>query len=135
MDGNTALKYARSRHSPTNGGDFSRALRQQAVLQAVKDKVLSLYAIPKIPQLISQFFDFVTTNIGLKDVLALVKKQPNLGDYQLKTIALTTDNVLTFGVSSDGQSILMPRDGIDKWQNIHNFIKAELEATNSAVLE
>ncbi|NMC36023.1 hypothetical protein GYA49_03175 [Candidatus Beckwithbacteria bacterium] len=135
MDGNTALKYARSRHSPTNGGDFSRALRQQAVLQAVKDKALSLYAIPKIPQLISQFFDFVTTDISLKDVLALVKKQPNLGEYQLKTVALTTDNVLTFGVSNDGQSILMPKDGIDKWQKIHSFIKTELEATDSAALE
>lgn len=39
LDGETALKYARSRHS-TN--DFSRSARQQAVISALRDRLLSM---------------------------------------------------------------------------------------------
>ena len=37
LDGDTALKYARSRHSTS---DFSRSIRQQLILKGIKDKVL-----------------------------------------------------------------------------------------------
>lgn len=40
LDGETALKYIRSRHSP--GGDFDRIARQQEILQALKQKVVKL---------------------------------------------------------------------------------------------
>lgn len=39
MDWNTALKYARSRHSTS---DFDRSLRQQLIISAIKEKVTSL---------------------------------------------------------------------------------------------
>ncbi len=35
LDGDTALKYARSRHTTS---DFSRSLRQQLILKGIKDK-------------------------------------------------------------------------------------------------
>jgi LCP family protein required for cell wall assembly len=42
MNGNKALQYARSRHSLDNGegSDFSRARRQQKVVNAVKEKII-----------------------------------------------------------------------------------------------
>jgi len=40
LDGATALKYVRERHSDPEG-DFGRAKRQQQVMQAVRDKVFS----------------------------------------------------------------------------------------------
>ena len=48
MDGTTALKFARSRHSPTDGGDFNRAERQKLVANAVKDRVINIGFISKI---------------------------------------------------------------------------------------
>jgi anionic cell wall polymer biosynthesis LytR-Cps2A-Psr (LCP) family protein len=37
LDGDTALKYARSRHTTS---DFDRAKRQQKLIIAIKDKML-----------------------------------------------------------------------------------------------
>lgn len=39
MDGETALKYARSRYTTS---DFDRSERQKLVIRAIKDKALSL---------------------------------------------------------------------------------------------
>lgn len=44
LDGKTALKYARMRHDDPEG-DFGRAKRQQQILQAVREKTLSLPTI------------------------------------------------------------------------------------------
>src|SRR5690606_38935153 len=42
MDGATALKYARSRKAAgVEGGDYSRARRQQRVISALRDKLMS----------------------------------------------------------------------------------------------
>lgn len=42
MDGETALKYARSRHGNNGeGSDFARSTRQQKIMQAFKQRVLS----------------------------------------------------------------------------------------------
>jgi len=42
LDGNTALKYVRSRHGNNGeGSDYARSRRQQKVLQAVKEKISS----------------------------------------------------------------------------------------------
>ena len=42
MNGDRALKYVRSRHAEGNeGSDFARGRRQQEVLLALKDKLLS----------------------------------------------------------------------------------------------
>lgn len=42
MDGETAIRYARSRHSetPMEGGDFARSRRQMRLIQAVKEKAV-----------------------------------------------------------------------------------------------
>jgi anionic cell wall polymer biosynthesis LytR-Cps2A-Psr (LCP) family protein len=42
LDGATALKFVRSRHSTS---DFDRSLRQQLVIAAIKDKLFSLDAL------------------------------------------------------------------------------------------
>jgi anionic cell wall polymer biosynthesis LytR-Cps2A-Psr (LCP) family protein len=44
MDGALALKYVRSRHGyGVEGSDFARARRQQKVISAAKDKLLSKF--------------------------------------------------------------------------------------------
>jgi anionic cell wall polymer biosynthesis LytR-Cps2A-Psr (LCP) family protein len=45
MDGNTALNYARSRHSTS---DFDRSRRQQIVIKALLNKLLSFGSLTKL---------------------------------------------------------------------------------------
>ena len=66
LDGETALKYARTRHGDS---DYGRARRQQAVIRAVADKVLSLDMIPtllpKALTLVGTMRNSIGTNIPL----------------------------------------------------------------------
>lgn len=64
FDGQTALKYARTRNMDS---DYGRAARQQQLLQAVADKVLStdmITTLPgKAPQLLNTMWGSVSTDI------------------------------------------------------------------------
>ncbi|MBN1618576.1 LCP family protein [Candidatus Dojkabacteria bacterium] len=81
MDGETALKFARSRHAQSSeGSDFARARRQQKVIIATKEKALStdgLFNPVKITELLSDFGNSVkminlTTGEGItvSDIIA-----------------------------------------------------------------
>lgn len=70
LDGEVALKYARSRHSTS---DFDRSLRQQQILTAIKNKILSLWYIKdngKIRELFWVIGTYIETDL---DAAALVK--------------------------------------------------------------
>lgn len=73
MDGQTALKYARTR--ATFGGDVDRAGRQQQVVLAVRDKVLSLNMVPQLLgqslELWQTFQNNVQTNFTPDQVIQL----------------------------------------------------------------
>ncbi len=57
MDGETALKFVRSRHGTNSeGSDFARSKRQQLVLQAFRSKVLSLNTLAN-PQKVGGLVD------------------------------------------------------------------------------
>jgi LCP family protein required for cell wall assembly len=122
MNGVTALKYARSRHSNQDGGDFNRAARQRNVIASVKERVLSVNFIPKIIPFVQTLTGNMKTDIDLNKMQELVGKASDLGSYTIDSVALTSDNVLKFGTSSDGQSILMPRLGETDWTEIHQYI-------------
>jgi LCP family protein required for cell wall assembly len=65
FDGPHALAYARSRQA-IGESDFKRAARQQEVLLALRDKVLDGGALFwRVPQLLSAFGDFVTTDLPI----------------------------------------------------------------------
>ncbi|HEY3291343.1 MAG TPA: LCP family protein [Anaerolineae bacterium] len=80
MDGATALKFARTRHSLVNG-DFDRARDQQLVILAVKDKVTDpgvlLSILSKAPALIAKFNASVKTDLSfdqMQQLAALAQK-------------------------------------------------------------
>jgi len=75
MSGELALKYVRSRHAlGLEGSDFARAKRQQIVLEAVKEKLLSRQTLLNpvtIGKLVSEFNKNVTTNLNVWEMLRL----------------------------------------------------------------
>lgn len=136
MDGETALKFVRSRHGTVGGGDFGRAQRQQALVDAVKQKVFSLSFLPRILPLTQQLWDNVQTDLELGDVPTLLGRFSDITTYRLYSISLTDDNVLKNGVSSDRQYVLQPRAGQGNWSEIQYYINQELKkATASAQIE
>lgn len=136
MDGETALKFVRSRHSGTGGGDFGRSERQQALIQAVIDKVFSLSFIPKIAPLAQQLSAGVNTDFPISSIPEYLSNIGNPSEYKIHTITLTTSNVLQDGRSANRQYILRPREGEGNWSGIQAFIQQEMfAATQSAELD
>lgn len=127
MDGATALKFARSRHSETYGGDFSRSERQRALVKAIKEKVFHISTIPKIFALTSTIYKNVSTDVDLALIKKVLTTHPNLDEYEINSIALTNKNVFKEAVSGEGQYILIPKEGINSFEGVHQFIKTELD--------
>jgi LCP family protein required for cell wall assembly len=127
MDSETALKFVRSRHSETNGNDFARSTRQQALIIGIKNKLLKFSSIPKIVPLINSMSKYVLTDIDIKTALDIFSKQTLPKSVDIKTINLSIENVLQESVSSDHQYILIPKNSEDNWGVIHDYIQEQLQ--------
>jgi LCP family protein required for cell wall assembly len=69
MDGETVLQFARSRHGT---GDFDRMDRQQQVIEAARDKAISLdIPLSSIPQFLTIAGDSIQTDLTLEEMIAL----------------------------------------------------------------
>jgi len=78
LDGITALKYARSRHSTS---DFSRSARQEQIIRAILDKLTSSWILlspSKIKNLYLQFENTVHTDFDFNTLLWFVKYAKNI---------------------------------------------------------
>jgi LCP family protein required for cell wall assembly len=77
LDGETALKYVRSRHAQgLEGSDFARAARQQLVVEALMDKVFSLNTLlrpSKIKKIESNISEHIDTNLDFDQLTAFAK--------------------------------------------------------------
>jgi len=77
MNGEEALKYTRSRHGNNGeGSDFARAKRQQKVLAAIKEKVMT-FQVVKNPAMVSNLLadlqSNIATNLQVGEILRLAK--------------------------------------------------------------
>ncbi len=73
FDGDTALKYARSRKTTS---DFSRTIRQQQIIKATINKIvweLWITNVAKVRELYNDAFDMVKTNVTVKEILGLIE--------------------------------------------------------------
>lgn len=126
MDGKTALKFVRSRHSAQHGGDFARSQRQIAVLNAIKDKALSMEALDNIPQFFNQFAKFIRADLDANVITLLYKMIGDPQNYTEQSINLSTDNVFKESISGNGAYILVPQAGEGNWGPVQDYIKNEL---------
>ena len=71
MDWELALKYARSRHAAGHASDFDRSFRQQLVINAIKDKLLSWgnLTLSNAKDLYDSYIEMVNTNVSLNEML------------------------------------------------------------------
>ena len=109
LPGEWALAYARARY--TEGGDFDRAGRQQQVILAIRDRILSLDMLPvlvrKADVLYKELAAGVHTNLALDQVVKLALLAAQVPDESIRRGILGKEYVL-FGQSPDNLSILIP---------------------------
>ncbi len=122
LDGATALKYVRSRHSDVEGGDFYRSQRQRQVINAIKEKTLNIAAVPKLIEFAQSIYKYIDTDYTLDDIASLLKLALAKKDYDIESIALTNDNVLKDGVGPNGEYMLVPRTGEGDFRPIQQYL-------------
>lgn len=137
MDGATALKYARSRHSTS---DFSRSARQQQIILAAVEKIKARSMLANISQ-IREFLNIVSknieTNLSLAEMVSLAKLGESIDQHKVVTMQLNATNGIytnfvlpggfMYGPPQDqfeGASVLLPLamdEHLTMWQEIHVF--------------
>jgi LCP family protein required for cell wall assembly len=119
FDGATAAMYARSRHGRS---DFSRARRQQAVLLALRAKLLRERDPTKIAVLYEALARTVRTDLTRGQALGLALQLSHVGVERLHGLVLGA-RAVTPAHTEDGRSVLVP---------IPDGIRATLAATFDA---
>ena len=109
LDGMEALGYARSRY--TSGGDFDRAARQQQVIMAIREQIVTFDMLPtliaKSPILYQELSSGIRTNLSLQQVIQLAVLGTQINAKQIKQIVIPPD-VVYESTSPDGLAILIP---------------------------
>ena len=105
MDGKTALWYVRSRYTTS---DFDRGRRQQEVLQAVFNQLISMNGISRAPELYDIYVQNVTTNLSLGDVAGLIPLAAHLADTgEIGRYSIGTGQVYSW-TNNSGAMVLVP---------------------------
>ena len=130
MNGERALKYSRSRSGIAGGegSDFARVRRQQKVILAVKDKILSLSLLlnpGKVIKLYNQLTKTIKMNASLGETQRALELLYNFQDLEeVKTLVLDPESKLTYvGKPSlyGGAYILVPKGG--NFDAIHKAVR------------
>lgn len=122
MDGDTALKYVRSRHSQQDGSDFARAKRQQNLALAVKQKIFTIGFLPKFIPFMTSLRNDVRTDLTPDDVKTFIEQANELNTFTIVPLALSDKNYLRDAISNNGQNILESIDGPDNWSTVHTWL-------------
>lgn len=129
MNGETALKFARSRMGNNGeGSDFARSRRQQKVLEGFKNKVLSVETLinpAKITSLLGIFGESIETDLNVSDIVVLydlIKQNETTKSYVISNQG--PDALLVSPpVGQFGGWVLIPKLGAGKYDDIQKYVK------------
>lgn len=128
MNGEQALKYARSRNAEgEEGTDFARSQRQQRLIMGLQKKIFKPEFIlrpKKIQQLVKLVLENIKMDIPQEKYLDLAKVGLKLRKNKFQTTVLNGGYLInppTSKVKYDNQWVLIPESG--DWESIHNHVK------------
>lgn len=137
MDGKTALKYVRSRKGNNDEGtDFARSKRQQKVITAIKEKVLSLQTLidpTKLKELYDTYSKNVDTNIDFSTVQGFYMLSQQIDFSRIVSVVLDDRSAAEDGgllyapvdkTLYGGQYVLVPQTG--DYSQIHAYVQKYL---------
>ncbi|WP_323703908.1 LCP family protein [Mammaliicoccus sp. Dog046] len=122
LDGDEALAFIRSRKEDGAGGDFGRQERQQLVIQALANELVSVGSLPKINQIFDTLGDNVQTDLKMTQINSLRSKYSDALDNVDRNQLQGQDAIL-----DDGLYYFIPSDSSKK-EVVENYRKnLELE--------
>ena len=133
MDGQTALKFVRSRHgSSQEGSDFARSARQQKIILAFRDKVLSTQTLADpgtVIELVKTFGQSIDTDIENDDIPLFAKLSGKIDPVTVRHLVLeSTDanSILQVGRPEDhgGQNVLVPCGNL--YSELAEYVQGEI---------
>lgn len=130
MDGQTALKFARSRHAVGDEGtDFARSRRQEKVILAFKNKLLSsstLLSPSKLQDLFSSVRSSLDTDVSDEEVGAFIrlfisysKSVATPTTIDISNLFITPRNLTPY----QGQWVLIPKTSLE---DIYAYVAEKL---------
>lgn len=139
MNGETALKYSRSRNGDNNEGtDFARAKRQQNVIEGIKNKLFNTKTIldlNKLQGLFENYKNNVDTNLTLFDIQSFYVLSHEIEFNNVISVVLDDrsskdDGGLLYAPTDtkyyDGQYVLLPKT--NDFSQIHAYVQKFLFA-------
>ena len=120
MNGETAIEYARARYvidNPAEGTDFARSARQQLIMKAALSKIKDWHTWPSFFNALDALKHTIYSNLSLADLAQFALKMDLNNAHR---VGLSYSNVLVGRTSSDGQSILLPKNG--DWNAIKGYV-------------
>jgi LCP family protein required for cell wall assembly len=113
MGSTMALWYVRSRKTTS---DIDRERRSQEVLQAMFQKLFSLNALSKVPELYDLYRKNVETDLTVNDIIGLAPVAAGLAlDHnKMRRYSIGAGAVYDYTVPDSGAMVLMPNVGVIK---------------------
>ncbi|KKS05337.1 MAG: Cell envelope-related transcriptional attenuator [Candidatus Woesebacteria bacterium GW2011_GWA1_41_7] len=137
MDGQTALKFVRSRHAEGDEGtDIAREARQQKVIKAIKDKIMSAKVLFS-PSAISKIFliieKYVETDVELPTAGDLARlAYDSSGDIHQNILPEALLEHPPTSPIYDNLYVLIPKTGNGKWEEIQKWFTSAFENRNTS---
>ncbi len=123
MDGDTVLKFVRSRHTTS---DFDRGERQIQVIEAIVAKLFELDALNHQAEFYATLTKAVKTDVTVDHLAAVAPRLTSLLQFTTAKISLSTANVLVSTKTSSGAFALLSKGGEDNWQTVQQYIASQL---------
>ena len=117
LDGAHALEFARCRSYVD--GDFTRTSNQRLLIQALAEKVLSM-PITELPKVIKEASKCVTTDLAVKDIVALATQFKNAGDLEIYSAMVPSTTAMIDGISyviCDQYSLGLVMEVVERGEN------------------
>ncbi len=117
LDGDHALEFARCRSYVD--GDFTRTSNQRLLIQALAEKVLSMPAT-ELPKVIKEVSKCVTTDMSVKDIIALATQFKNAGDLTIYSAMVPSTAAMIDGISyviCDEYSLNLMMEAVESGEN------------------
>lgn len=131
MDGGTALKFARSRHAEGDEGtDFARSARQQKIISAFKDKIIStetLFNFQTIQQMFESIYSSIDTDIKSEEYAGFFNFFLGYHQSNQSINPGNLENYLTNPPSKSpykGQWVLVPEND---WEEVYEYVDSLLQ--------
>lgn len=130
LDGETAARYIRTRHTPK--GDIERIGRQQQMAYAIRNKISGLHPLfdlKTIFNVLESFRGGLKTSLTPEEITYLWTRQRDFleEDLVFRSIdAFEKDSLLVSSSQTLGgerASVLIPRTGVENYEEIHEFIQ------------